>query len=131
MTEDLNPQLNPQLALQRQAAITAAPESSALADYAAALERALAVEQHKARELEKLRRHAVSELSDIAGALQQLRFDLSLGIYPDDGIMHSDATTEYLKADKYIHAIKQVREDNPGMGLAQAKQYIDKIREQQ
>ncbi len=48
--------------------------------------------------------------------------------YSSENIFYSPEAQQFIVQDKWIHAIKQLREDNPGLSLQDAKRFTDMLR---
>lgn len=59
-------------------------------------------------------------------ALGEVLHQLSASGYTDETILLTSETREFIEQGKKIHAIKQLRTDNPGLGLGEAKFFIDR-----
>lgn len=97
--------------------------------------RALAVEaikrdrEQQGRAVDIVRRNSRIFQSQVTLARRSLSEALSLlgnvSHYTDETILISEETQAYMAAGKKFHAIKQLRDDNPGLGLGDAKHFID------
>lgn len=57
---------------------------------------------------------------------EALHFLAHVGLYTDETILISEETQAFMDAGQKIQAIKQLRDDNPGLGLGEAKHFMDR-----
>lgn len=57
---------------------------------------------------------------------EALNFLGQVGLYTDETILVSEESQAFLDVGKKIQAIKQLRDDNPGLGLGEAKHFLDR-----